>query len=103
MQIQNSTMISVGVSDPVCECMQTVTFAYIFGNDTFSTVIMFYFIMFILLMLQYNFGGKSCQPKFLALFSLFCRLKLINSHEFIYSHREVSNHNSLPWLPATDP
>ncbi len=28
---------------------------------------------------------------------------LINSHEFIYSHREVSNHNSLPWLPATDP
>ncbi len=28
---------------------------------------------------------------------------LVNSHEFIYSHREVSNHNSLPWLPATDP
>ncbi len=29
--------------------------------------------------------------------------KLINSHEFIYSHREVSNHNSLPWLLDTDP
>ena len=28
---------------------------------------------------------------------------LINSHKFIYSHRQVSNHNSLLWLLATDP
>ena len=27
----------------------------------------------------------------------------INSHEFIYSHREVSNRNSMPWLLAMDP
>ncbi len=27
----------------------------------------------------------------------------INSHQFIYSHREVSNHNSLPWAPDHGP